>query len=149
MNEQEAIIIEFAEEFGACVEVEELFRWNLPTEAPAHDAGEVGLWTSARSHRTFKVMVKNCKHGYALEAAKLNRSLFEDMVCAHWAERYPKKARKLLVEHGQYTEVLRAELYAKHGLKYPGPAPPTLTTHQRATYDRRYKHGSWTAPFPC
>jgi hypothetical protein len=146
MNEQEDIIIEFVEEFGACVEIEEFFKRNLPTDAPDHDAGEIVLWTSARSHRTFKVMVKDCKLGYALEAAKLNRALFEDMVCAHWAERFSEKARKLIVEHGQYTEVLRAELYAKHSIKYPGPTPLTLTQQQREALDARYQHGSrsWT-----
>lgn len=146
MNEQEQILIDNIEEFGACVEIEELFRWNKPTKAPAHEAGEIVLWTSARSHRTFKVMVKDCKLGYALEAAKLNRALFENMVCAHWAERFPKKAVKLIAEHADYTAVLRAELYAKHKLKYPGPKPPTLTPQERARFDHRYRKGSraWT-----
>jgi hypothetical protein len=103
MQEQESILVEFVEEFAACVEIEKLFRNNKPTNAPAHEAGEIVLWTSARSHRTFKVMVKDCKLGYAFEAAKLNRSLFEDMVCAHWAQRFPKNARKLIRDHGQYT----------------------------------------------
>ncbi len=146
MNEQQQILIDNIEEFGACVEVEELFRRNKPISAPAHEAGEIVLWTSARSHRTFKVMVKDCKLGYALEAAKLNRALFEDMVCAHWAERFPRKAIKLMAEHADYTAVLRSELYAKHKLKYPGPKPPTLTPQQRATFDRRYQKDSraWT-----
>lgn len=146
MDEQGDILITFIEEFGACVEVEELFRSNLPTEAPAHDAGEIVLWTSARSHRTFKVMVKTCKLGYALEAAKLNRALFEDMVCAHWATKYPTKARKLMAEHGHYAEVLSSEFFAQHGLTYPYPAPMPLTPQQRATFDTRYQHGSrpWT-----
>lgn len=146
MNEQEDILIDHIEEFAACVEIEELFRWNKPTQPPAHEAGVIVLWTSARSHRTFKVMVKDCKLGYALEAAKLNRALFEDMVCAHWAERFPKKAVKLIAEHADYAAVLRYELYEQHGLTYRGPTPPTLTPQQRATFDRRYQKGSrtWT-----
>src|SRR4051794_34820726 len=95
MNEQKAILVTHAKEFAACVEIEEFFRRNLPTTAPDHEAGRIVLWTSARSHRTFKVMVKTCKLGYALEAAKLNRALFEDMVCAHWAARFPTRAAKL------------------------------------------------------
>lgn len=146
MQEQEDILIAFNEEFAACVEVEDLFRRNLPSDAPPHEAGEIVLWTSARSHRTFKVMVKLCRLGYALEAAKLNRSLFEDMVCAHWAERFPARARRLIVDHGRYTEVVRSEAYAKHGLRYPGPPPPVLSEKERATLDRRYGKGSrpWT-----
>lgn len=122
MDEQEEIIVDHIEEFAACVEVEDLFRRNLPTTAPTHEAGEIVLWTSARSHRTFKVMVKVCKLGYALEAAKLNRVLFEDMVSAHWAARFPSEAVKRIAEHGEYTHVLRAELKRKAQAELPRPA---------------------------
>jgi len=146
MNDQEDILVEYIEEFGACVEIEELFRWNLPREPPPHEAGRIVLWTSARSYRTFKVMVKTCRLGYALEAAKLNRSLFEDMVAAHWAAGFPAKANKLILDHARYVEVLRAEFYAQHGLTYPGGEPQTLTEEERTTFDDRYRKGSrsWT-----
>lgn len=146
MEEQESILIEHIEPLSACVEVEELFRMNMPDAAPNHEAGRIVLWTSARSHRTFKVMVKTCKLGYALEAAKLNRALFEDMVCAHWADKFPEKAAKLIIEHSRYTHVLRAEAYAKHRLTFPGPPPPTLTQEERDALDQRYRYGSrnWT-----
>jgi hypothetical protein len=146
LKHQEDILIEYIAEFGACVEVEELFRRNFPTEPPPHAAGEIVLWTSARSYRTFKVMVEVCRLGYALEAAKLNRPLFEDMVAAHWATQFPEKSNKLILDHGRYAEVLRSEFYAKHRLSYPRADVPELTPQERETFDARYQHGSrpWT-----
>jgi hypothetical protein len=146
VDEQLPIVVEFSEEIAACVEVEDLFRQHQPTSAPDHVAGEIVLWTSARSHRTFKVMVKDCKLGYALEAAKLNRALFEDMVCAHWATQYPDRAVSLIAEHERYTDTVRSELYEHHGLKYVGSPPAEYAPEERERLDKKYQYGtrSWT-----
>lgn len=104
-------------------------------------------WTTARSYRTYLVVVHLCKCGYGQQASMLNRTLFEDMISAHWAVKHPKAAERRMAEHDQYTATLRAEQYAKHGISYAaGKGLPTYTQKQRARLDRRYRRGSsgWT-----
>ncbi len=77
----------------------------------------------------------------------LNRTLFEDMVSAHWAVKHPDAAAKRMAEHDLYTATLRAEEYAKHGIKRPTPTKlPSYTEEERAKLDKRYRNGSsaWT-----
>lgn len=104
-------------------------------------------WTTARSYRTYLVVIHLCRCGYGLQAAMLNRTLFEDMVSAHWAVKHPKDAATQIAEHDAYMATLRAEGYAKHGIpKPPGENLPKYTRKQRQVLDRRYRHGGrgWT-----
>lgn len=104
-------------------------------------------WTTARSYRTYLVVVHLCKCGYGLQAAMLNRTLFEDMISAHWAIKHPKAAATRMAEHDAYTATLRGEEYTRHGINKPlGKNLPTYTRKQRERLDKRYRRGSsgWT-----
>jgi hypothetical protein len=108
--------------------------------------GHIVLWTLPRSYRTFKVGVAVCKAGYGQQAAMLNRTLFEDMLAAHWAMKHPQIAADRMIEHDQYTAVLRAEQYDKHGIPHRDVSLPKYTEAQRRRLDVRYRNGSrpWT-----
>jgi hypothetical protein len=110
------------------------------------DAGEIVLWTLARSYRTFKVVVALCKAGYGQQAAMLNRTLFEDMLAGHWAVKHSKQAVRRMIEHDQYTAVLRAEAFNLHGLRRADANERAYTKEERKRLDVRYRNGSrpWT-----
>lgn len=147
MQEQEVLLDEFAEPFAACEELNEFFRAHRAAERTRTAASLVATWTTARSYRTFLAVVHLCKCGYGQQAAMLNRTLFEDMVSAHWAVKHPEVAVQRMAEHDQYTATLRGEEYAKHGINRPtAPKLPSYTEEERAKLDKRYRNGSaaWT-----
>lgn len=147
MQEQEALLEEFAEYFAACEETAQFFREHRMVDPKATPEWLAVNWTTARSYRTYLVVVHLCKCGYGLQAAMLNRTLFEDMIAAHWASKHPKAAATRMAEHDAYTATLRGEEYARHGIDKPsGDNLPTYTKKQRERLDRRYRRGSsgWT-----
>jgi len=95
------------------------------------------LWTLPRSYRTFRVVVLLCKAGFAQQAAMLNRTLFEDMLAAHWAMRHQDVGSQRMIEHDQYTATLRKEKYEKHGIPHREGDLPTYTEEQRKRLDVR------------
>jgi hypothetical protein len=75
-----------------------------------------------------------------------NRTLFADMVNAHWAVKHPKTSTARMIEHDQYTAVLRAEQFAKHARSLATPNLPAYEDGVRERLDKRYRNGSasWT-----
>lgn len=147
MQEQEALLEEYADYFAACEETAQFFRDHRMVDPKATPESLAVNWTTARSYRTYLVVVHLCKCGYGLQAAMLNRTLFEDMISAHWAIKHPKAAATRMAEHDAYTATLRAEGYEKHGMNKPrGENLPTYTKKQRERLDRRYRRGAsgWT-----
>jgi hypothetical protein len=144
---EQALLSEFALYFDACQELNQFAQQHRPRDAPKHKAGLVVTWTAARSYRTYLTVIHLCACGYGQQAAMLNRTLFEDMVSAHWAAKHPDVAVARMIEHDQYTALLRAEAFDKHELERPKSATlPTYTDEERARLDRRYRKGSasWT-----
>lgn len=147
MQEQEALLEEYADYFAACEETAQFFRDHRMVDPRATPEWLAVNWTTARSYRTYLVVVHLCKCGYGLQAAMLNRTLFEDMISAHWAIKHPKAAATRMAEHDAYTATLRAEDYEKHGMNRPrGENLPTYTKKQRERLDRHYRRGAsgWT-----
>jgi hypothetical protein len=62
---------------------------------PTNDT-PISHWTLARSDRTFGMVVKLCRLGYDQQASMPNRSLFEDMISAHFAALRPASANRLM-----------------------------------------------------
>jgi hypothetical protein len=147
LPDQEAIVIEYAAYVAACVELREFFRRHRADfSAQRNEAGYIVLWTLPRSYRTFRVVVSLCKAGYGQQAAMLNRTLFEDMLAAHWAMQHQEAVAKRITEHDHYTATLRREQYEKHGIPHREGTLPKYTDEQRKRLDIRYRNGSrpWT-----
>jgi Family of unknown function (DUF5677) len=148
LPDEEAIVVEYSAYIAACVELQEFFRRHRSDFAASpNEAGFIVLWTIPRSYRTFRVVVSLCKAGYGQQAAKLNRTLFEDMLAAHWAMRHDDMAGKRMTEHDHYTATLRKEQYEKHGIPHREPISlRSFTDEERKRLDVRYRGGSrpWT-----
>jgi hypothetical protein len=146
VESQEVLREELAEHFAACEEVQEFFRARRGEQRKPTPAHHAVTWTTARSYRTFLAVVHLCECGYGQQAAMLNRTLFEDMISAHWAVKHPETAAKRLIEHDQYTATLRAEMYTEHGIPFAPPNLPRYTDEERERLNKRYRDGSsaWT-----
>jgi uncharacterized protein DUF5677 len=143
---EQALLDEFAPYFAGCDELKQFAQRNRPPHAPNHKAGHIATWTAARSYRTYLTVMHLCSCGYGQQAAMLNRTLFEDMVHAHWAVKHPDVSVARMIEHDKYTAVLRAEAFDKHGLKRAqNNSLPTY--EEREKLDKRYRKGSasWTS----
>jgi hypothetical protein len=79
----------------------------LDLDQHPHDAALAAMLS--RSTNAYWATLELCRIGLAEEAAKLNRSLFEDMVDVHWTILNPELADERLREHLEHGELLIAE----------------------------------------
>ena len=107
-------------------------------------AGILILWTYARSTKTFQGSLRLCAAGYGEQAGMLNRSLYEDMLIAHWVKRHPTQAPDRLDEHETYTLANWGRALRNHDLLSAGVKYPTLTKKKRQILDRRFRGKTWT-----
>jgi hypothetical protein len=143
VDDQYEITKKYEASFKACDELLEFARQHRPPR-PEHEAALIVAGTVARSDVTFKCLVKLCRLGYGEQASMLNRTLFEDMISAHWATRYPKRATRLLIRHDEWARVRRAKAYDKHELRYDQTTPlPTWWGKRRKRLQRLFGSGSW------
>lgn len=68
----------------------------------------------SRSLNTHSAAVEVAARGYGEQAAMLNRSLFEDMVDAHWTADEPDLSVQLLRDHAKHSRMLNADAAAKY-----------------------------------
>lgn len=66
----------------------------------------------ARSTDTFTCVMRCVRLGYGAQAAMLNRSLFEDMVDAHWIATAPDTAAEQYADHHKHGQMLLADAAA-------------------------------------
>jgi uncharacterized protein DUF5677 len=66
----------------------------------------------ARSTDTFTCSLRSVRLGYGAQAAMLNRSLFEDMVDAHWLITDPETAQARYLDHHEHSRMLLADAVA-------------------------------------
>jgi hypothetical protein len=101
----------------------------------------------SRSTKTFWAATDLARTGFGDQAAMLNRSLFEDMVDAHWVTLEPELARQRLEEHDLHGRMLLAEAITNEGDVLPADEIPTFDPEERRRLDAifgRYGHQSWT-----
>jgi hypothetical protein len=101
-----------AQQFVACDRLYEFVRdmrspWRGRSFAREADSIIFGLL--CRSANTFWCALRHLRTGYGQQAAMLNRSLFEDMVDAHWVSVEPDKAELLYHEHDKHSKMVLAE----------------------------------------
>jgi Family of unknown function (DUF5677) len=122
--------------------------WTVGRELDAADL--LLLTIFARSTRTYEAVVRWLgERGFGEQGMMLNRSLFEDMVDAHWVSQKPELAVERLQLHDLYSRLLRAETQRRFPEWFDGRRPPALkvTNEQRKEMRRLFgKHGSnsWT-----
>jgi hypothetical protein len=142
MTAQGLIEAEFSDSFAACRELHEFAEAHRPPRG--RDDTPIIHWTLARSDRTFGMVVELCRLGYGQQASMLNRSLFEDMISAHFAALRPASANRLMGWHEEYVRLRRAAMYEEHNIPYKGAAPPDLSPLRKRRMRRLFRRGSWT-----
>jgi hypothetical protein len=144
LDVQEEIVKKFGPCFEACEALLEFARGHRPGD-PKHEAALIVAGTIARSDANFKCVVELCRLGYGEEASRLNRVLFEDMVSAHWAVRFPKRATRLLARHDDWARVRIADARDKHNIAYELSSPlPTWWGKRRKRLRALFRGGSWS-----
>jgi hypothetical protein len=77
------------------------------------------LWTYARSTKTYQAALRLAFVGYGVQATMIGRSLFEDMVLAHWIDLNPAEAIDLFDRHRLFQIGEYSRLERKHGQEHP------------------------------
>jgi hypothetical protein len=104
----------------------------------------------ARSTRTYEAIVRHLgNHGFGEQGLMLTRSLFEDMVDAHWVSLNEELAVERLEQHDLYSRLLRADTQRRFPEMFEGRKPPAIkvSNEQRQLLRTLFgKHGSnsWT-----
>ena len=100
----------------------------------------------SRSLNTYWAAVELARMGFGPQAAMLNRSLFEDMIDAHWITVEPKLAVQRLEEHHEHGRMLLADALRAEGVPWANKLP-TFDPEPRAALDEifgKYGDRSWT-----
>jgi hypothetical protein len=109
----------------------------------------VALFT--RSYGSFCGAIELARLGFVAQASMLNRSLFEDMIDAHWIAVEPRRAESLIRDHHTHGRMLLADAVAKHPSFFSEIELPVFDPEERARLDDLFgRHGtrSWTTLNP-
>lgn len=101
----------------------------------------------SRSVATFGAVVELSRVGFSDQMAMLNRSLFEDLVDAHWVSVEPDLAFQRLAQHDRHNKMLLADAARQHGQLIDDELLPTFTIEERNELDLifgRFGDKSWT-----
>jgi hypothetical protein len=101
----------------------------------------------SRSTSTFWAATDLARVGFGAQAAMLNRSLFEDMVDAHWVTVQPELAKLRLEQHDLHGRMLLADAVRDEGDVLSADEIPTFDTDERKKLDDifgEYGHRLWT-----
>jgi hypothetical protein len=141
VEDQTSIEEEFLQSLEACDALDKFGR----AHRPSRESGSTPVlnWTLARSTRTFKIIVKLCRLGFGQQASMLNRTLFEDMIFAHWAAQFPKRSTRLIVWHEQYVKLRRIAVYEDHKIRHNMTAPKWDATREKRMRGL-FRRQTWT-----
>jgi Family of unknown function (DUF5677) len=107
------------------------------------DAQFLVLSLFCRSTRTYEAIVRAlAKRAFAEQIAMLNRSLFEDMVDAHWVHLNRQDALDRLVEHDRWSRHLRANVQREFADYFDGRKPPKQDLSDEEIAELRGHFGS-------
>jgi hypothetical protein len=104
------------------------------------------LSVNSRSLNTFWSAINTARTGFGAQAAMLNRSLFEDMIDAHWITVEPNLAVERIEDHHLHGRMLLADAALAQGVVAEDKVPD-FDPAERARLDGlfgRYGDGSWT-----
>lgn len=100
----------------------------------------------SRSLNTYWSAIELARIGFGPQAAMLNRSLFEDMVDAHWITVEPELAVQRIEDHHLHGRMLLADAARAQGVVSEDEVP-TFDPHERKRLDKifgDYGERSWT-----
>ncbi len=100
----------------------------------------------SRSLNTYWSAIELARIGFGAQAAMLNRSLFEDMVDAHWITIEPELAAQRIEEHHLHGQMLLADAARAQGIMSDDELP-TFDAERRKELDKvfgAYGQRSWT-----
>lgn len=141
----QGVVDAFRPAFEAC---EALLRFsveNRPEDAPAEDpAGKLIFRTYVRSSKTYQASFLLAGRGYGVQAGMLNRSLFEDMLVAHWVKKNPDEAPKQYERNRLHAVEQMREALTKHGSGVEMEQLPALSEEERLGYAKEFGYRSWT-----
>jgi hypothetical protein len=133
-----------------------LMRWSIERaqqwkgRQPEPDADLLLLSIFARTTRTYEAVVRwLAERAFGEQGAMLNRSLFEDMVDAHWVHLNPGVAVERLDQHDRWSRFLRARVqraFPDYFGGRPGQPPKLGNTEKqelRKLFGAKGQH-SWT-----
>lgn len=103
----------------------------------------------ARSTRTYEAATRwLAERGFGEQALMLNRSLYEDMLDAHWISLNPDLAVQRMQEHDVLSRLLRARTQREFASWFDGAEPPAIdmSEEDERRLLRLFKGGtaSWT-----
>lgn len=109
------IVRRFQPKFAACDALYEFARANRPEDPPTDDAaGRLIFRTYGRSSKSYQAAVRLAAIGYGVQSGMIGRSLFEDMLVAHWLRRFPEKALELFERHRRASLAALVALARQH-----------------------------------
>jgi hypothetical protein len=137
------VVDAFKPQFVACDEPYEFARNNRPTRTSMPGAaGHLILATYARGSKTFQGALRLAYLGYEAQSFMLGRSLWEDMLVAHWIKLNPEVAPGQLDDHRRMTLAVYAGELRRFGLEVPDAAP--LDRAERDRLRGEFGSGHWT-----
>jgi hypothetical protein len=101
----------------------------------------------ARSINTYWSALQLARIGFGDQAVMLTRSLFEDMVDAHWVSVQPAQALERFAQHFEHAKMLFADAARNHPEAYDPDSIPSFDPSDRRKLDKifgRYGDKSWT-----
>jgi hypothetical protein len=140
---REVLLTEFPREFAACFALDEVIDKHKPSK-PADQASDVLMKTFARSTKSFRGTLLLAGHGFGPQAGMLARTLFEDMLIAHYVKLKPEVAERLeparLLLVDRWREAL--EGFGRHDEL--DDVPDRLTQRERKELQQQNPGGRWT-----
>src|SRR6266511_2477851 len=136
------IISAFEPQFAACDALYEFARSHRPNQSAASSADRLIVATYARGSKTYQGALRLAYIGYGAQSFMLGRSLWEDMLVAHWVKLNPDTAPRQLDDHRRMTLAVYEGELRRFGLNVPD-APP-LDRAERDRLRREFGAGHWT-----
>lgn len=137
------IVAAFQPQFAACDAIYAFARSQRPDRPPSPDpAGRLILATYARGSKSYQGALRLAHIGYGAQSLMLGRSLYEDMLVAHWIKLNPQQAPRQLDDHRRMTLAVYQSELRRFGLD-----PPEAAQIDRAERDqlrREFGSGHWT-----
>jgi hypothetical protein len=139
------VVEAFRPAFDACEALLRFAAGNRPSRPLTEDAADKLIFrTYARSSKTYNASFLLSGRGYGVQAGMLNRSLFEDMIVAHWIKKNAANASEKYERHRRHAiEETRGAL-TKHGAGIEMEHLPELSEGQRKSYAQEFGNRSWT-----